>query len=55
MEKTKKQIFRLTPQDDRNLEIVLAKEGVTKQDVYEAMVKEIIKGRGQFLKAILGL
>ena len=40
--KPKTQIFKLNERDDLNLEIILAKLGVTKQDFLEKLVKQEI-------------
>ncbi|HPV33498.1 MAG TPA: hypothetical protein PLS91_01330 [Candidatus Paceibacterota bacterium] len=49
--KPKTQIFKLNERDDLNLEIIVTKLGLTKQDFLEKLVKtEIAKGLGE-LKA----
>ena len=49
--KPKTQIFKLNERDDLNLEIIVTKLGVTKQDFLEKLVKtEIAKGYRELAK-----
>ncbi len=47
----KTQIFKLNERDDMNVEIMLAKRGMTKQEYYEGLVKADIASQKASVRA----